>query len=358
MTGRREMKLALALLAVLLPLDAQAQPLPCLPILCYHQVSSHPSSEYEVSREDFFEQMRYLKERGYITISLRQWLKALEGGGSLPARPAVLTFDDGHISAYEVVFPLLESLGLKGAFFVPAEFLLHPESQHVSCCQMRKMARRGMEMMPHGFAHINLTKRSPGEDEFSYDSRIREEVTRSQSLIQACTKRPSPFFAYPYGAYDREVEEIAGEIGFALILTACPGVNTMDTPRYGLRRQLIYRDDGLEGFSRKLTALSLEARFPFDDGSILVSPPERIDVDLPHPIPHGSFAILLLDRREVASSYDSAGGRISLVPPSPLRPGLHILEVRVIDRDTGQWHQDSVLFAIRPPEPTTATELK
>jgi hypothetical protein len=37
------------------------------------------------------------------------------------------------------------------------------------------------------------------------------------------------------------------------------------------------------------------------------------------------------------------------VPGAPLHVGLHILEVRIIEKGSGYWHQDSTLFAVRPP---------
>ena len=336
---------------ILFPLWAESQPPVCLPILCYHGVSSHPASEYEVSLEDFRAQMRYLKERGYGAISLTQWIQCLDQGAPLPARAVVLTFDDAHISAYQTVFPLLKSYGLVGTFFISPGLLSDQRGRHLTWVQLRQMAGAGMDIMPHGHCHTNLARRKAEENQASYRARVREDVLLSRSLIQSHLGSSAPFFAYPYGAFDQEVEEIMGDAGFSLILTACPGVNTPQTHRSRLKRQLIYRDDGVAGFVSKLEALPLETRFPFEEGVILPGPPQQIDIDLPHLSHLSSPPLLLFDRKEVAISYDEAAQRISFSPPAPIRAGLHMLEVRVVEGGSGRWYQDSTLFAIRPPEP-------
>ncbi|MDH7500060.1 MAG: polysaccharide deacetylase family protein, partial [candidate division NC10 bacterium] len=322
---------AFALLGILCPLSAGSQPPALLPILCYHSVSSHPSTEYGVSKEDFRAQMSYLKERGYVPISLSQWAKYLEGTDSLPARPVILTFDDGHLSAYQTIFPLLKSYGFQATFFLPTAFLSNGRKDCLTWPQAQEMEQAGMEMMPHGHSHANLAKRKEGENDASYRARVREEVLRSRSLIHSHLGRSPSFFAYPYGAFDLQVEEIVGEAGFSLILTACPGVNTPSTPPHRLRRQLIYRQDGLAGFVRKLEALPLAVQFPFEEGATLSTSPQRIDIELPSRNDPGGDFSLFLDRKPAAISNDLSLSRISLIPSPPLSPGLHILEVRRVE---------------------------
>lgn len=334
-------------------LAAAASPPPTpLPILCYHRVLPHPENEYDLSLADFQVQLDALQEKGFATISLQEWEQALQGKAALPPRPVILTFDDGPLSAYEAIFPLLKAHNFRATFFISTGLLANPSSQYLTWPQLEEMARGGMEIMPHGHSHANLAKRLPGETEERYRARVRNELIRSKSLLESSLHRPCPFYAYAYGAYDREVEKMAKEFDFTLILTANPGVNTSQTDPYRLKRQLIYRDDGIEGFSHKLSALPLSARFPFEEGSVLDEPPQQIDIELPAPDPTWSPPILLLDRKGVDAAYDPSASRITFVPAAPLRSGLHILEIRIVEEQSGRWHQDSTLFAIRPvPKP-------
>jgi len=328
---------------------AELDPSAPLPILCYHRVVPHPESEYDLALADFHAQIDALKEKGFVTVSLREWAQALQGKADLPSPPVILSFDDGSISAYEAVFPLLKAHNLKGTFFVSTGLVSDSPGRYLTWAQLKEMSSSGMEIMSHGHSHANLAKRVAGETEESYNARVRKEFSRPKSLLESSLHRPCPFFAYPYGAYDREVEEMAKGVDFTFVLTACPGINTAQTNPYRLKRQLIYRDDRIEGFSRKLSAVPLSARFPFEEGAILDEPPNRIDIDLPQLDSTWDLPILLLDRKEVSASYDPAASRVTFVPGAPLQAGLHILEVRIIEKGSGYWHQDSTLFAIRPP---------
>lgn len=63
--------------------------------------------------------LTWLKRNGYETISLEIWIEYMEGKtASLPPKPILLTFDDGTIENYEIVYPLLEEFGYTGVGFV------------------------------------------------------------------------------------------------------------------------------------------------------------------------------------------------------------------------------------------------
>ena len=77
----------------------------------------HPWEEgFESS---FKSHLSWLKQNGYQTISLETLIDYIEGKEvSLPSRPILLTFDDGTIENYEIVYPLLEEFGYTGVSFV------------------------------------------------------------------------------------------------------------------------------------------------------------------------------------------------------------------------------------------------
>ena len=77
----------------------------------------HPQEENFGSA--FRDHLTWLKQNGYQTISPESLLRYLEGEAvSLPTKPILLTFDDGTIENYEVVYPMLEEFGYTGISFV------------------------------------------------------------------------------------------------------------------------------------------------------------------------------------------------------------------------------------------------
>ncbi len=63
--------------------------------------------------------LNWLKQNGYQTISLETLTDYLKGEATaLPAKPIVLTFDDGDIENHTIVYPLLQEFAYTGTAFV------------------------------------------------------------------------------------------------------------------------------------------------------------------------------------------------------------------------------------------------
>lgn len=103
-----------------------------VPVLMYHLVGPVPvrsqwNSSYAYSLEygltvttaQFQAQMAYLAGAGAHAISLTRLADFLEYGLPLPAKPVVVTFDDGRESPYQNAVPVLTRYGFTATFFVP-----------------------------------------------------------------------------------------------------------------------------------------------------------------------------------------------------------------------------------------------
>lgn len=96
-----------------------------LRILAYHRVLrvddpdtfAFDLNEISASPEQFHQQMSLVKRR-YDPLSFHQLIGMMDKGERLPARPLIVTFDDGYDDNYHVAFPILRELGLSAMFFV------------------------------------------------------------------------------------------------------------------------------------------------------------------------------------------------------------------------------------------------
>ena len=68
--------------------------------------------------DQFREQMEYLHNQGYNTITLAQLYDYLENGTELPNKPIVITFDDGYVDNYKNVLPILKEYNMKATLFM------------------------------------------------------------------------------------------------------------------------------------------------------------------------------------------------------------------------------------------------
>ena len=140
-----------------------------IPILLYHRLLSQADAEagrvpdeemiwtsYDTS---FAEQMAYLHREGYTTLDFDDYLSIRAGQMPMPAKPVMVTFDDGYLSTYLMGFPVLKHYGHKATVFVALEPDQHTARQvagfdgFVSAEQIRSMSDDGISIQSHTLTH-------------------------------------------------------------------------------------------------------------------------------------------------------------------------------------------------------------
>lgn len=98
-----------------------------LHIIMYHYVRDLQNSRYpDIKGMDyqlFRHQIGFLKNNFHV-ISMEQAIEAWNSPhAKLPENAVLLTFDDGYIDNFTMVFPVLAEYGIQGSFFVPGKIL-------------------------------------------------------------------------------------------------------------------------------------------------------------------------------------------------------------------------------------------
>ncbi len=194
----------IALIAVLLMALAPATPASAatrsikIPVLMYHNVGSY-AGRYQVTTTAFAQQLNWLRANGYRTVTINQVYNYIYSGGSLPAKPVVITFDDGYGGQWNAVREL-NARGMKGVFFVLGQ------GNGLSWYQLRQMISRGHEVGSHSMSHPFLTRLS--------DSQLRYQVYESRRRLEANLGVRMRYFAYPYGDVDQRVINAVAAAGY------------------------------------------------------------------------------------------------------------------------------------------------
>lgn len=93
-------------------------------IVMYHYVRDLENSRVPGIKartvEEFEHQLDYI-EANFTVIGVEALIAGVQPGGQIPERSAVLTFDDGYLEHFTMVFPILKRRGLTGLFFPPAK---------------------------------------------------------------------------------------------------------------------------------------------------------------------------------------------------------------------------------------------
>jgi peptidoglycan/xylan/chitin deacetylase (PgdA/CDA1 family) len=100
---------------------------PGILVINHHRVLRPDGCEYDhgvidCTPEQFARQVRWLRDR-FPIFTLDEVLEAVEKPRQLRRCGVLLTFDDGYLDNYQVAFPILQSLGVQGTFFLPTSYI-------------------------------------------------------------------------------------------------------------------------------------------------------------------------------------------------------------------------------------------
>jgi peptidoglycan/xylan/chitin deacetylase (PgdA/CDA1 family) len=90
-----------------------------VPILLYHRFGPVATDSMTVTTTLFESQLKYLRDNGYKVIPLRELVDYYLGKRPAPnPHSVVITVDDGHISVYGEMFPLVRRYNIPVTLFI------------------------------------------------------------------------------------------------------------------------------------------------------------------------------------------------------------------------------------------------
>lgn len=227
-----------------------------IPVLNYHRIvldkdiALCKKESYVVPESAFREQMQYLKKHGFTTIDLDDFLHYREHREELPARPVIITFDDGYENNYLHAYPILREHGFKAVIYSVsdpgADFFSGFEipERLLTPGQMKELSDNGISIQGHTATHPHLKDLS--------DADIHRELSVCKSALEAVTGRPVRHMAIPYGSYDRRLFPIARQVGYKTLEVPGRGTINPDTDPYHLGRMAVHGGTSMAEFEKIL----------------------------------------------------------------------------------------------------------
>jgi peptidoglycan/xylan/chitin deacetylase (PgdA/CDA1 family) len=215
------------------------------PILLYHHVSTNSDtqdSRYNIPPEKFEEQMKWLFDNGYQTITISELADLIYEGGEIPQRPVVITFDDGNIDNYNNAFPILKKYGFVATFYIVQIYMNGRDM--ISTDQVKDLIKNGWEIGSHSKTHESLPSVS--------EELLPEEIRMSKINLEEKLGVPINSFAYPYGEINENVVRLTSRYGYKSAVGLGESItHTMQSIFY-LQRIEIENDFSMETFISKL----------------------------------------------------------------------------------------------------------
>jgi peptidoglycan/xylan/chitin deacetylase (PgdA/CDA1 family) len=210
-----------------------------VPMLTFHHIHVPPDPRsidryFYDDPKIFARQIRYFADRGYTAVTLRQVFAFWRGKGSLPAKPLVITFDDGYRSVFTSAAPVLAKYRWPAVLNLVSSWL-GPHSSELTTGMVRTLVKRGWEVDSHTVSHPDLTRLSATE--------LRHELVASRQRLRALFRVPVDFICYPGGAYDTRTIAAARKAGYLGGLTCDYSLARRSKPfalcRIALNRQRV-----------------------------------------------------------------------------------------------------------------------
>ena len=200
---------------------------------------------YAISSKNFAQFLAWIKKNGWQPIRLEDVWQARQFKKPLPEKAVLITVDDGALSSYTKIYPLLKLHQVPAVFAIPTSWIngntkaayeAYGSGNLMSWDQMREIQRSGLvefvshsdnlhygilsnpqkNMQPAAITRLYDEKTKSYESDAAYKQRILADLKRSKQVLEKELGVESRAIFWPYGAATKETEEIAIEAGFPM----------------------------------------------------------------------------------------------------------------------------------------------
>ena len=218
-----------------------------LTVVMYHNITEKPSltGRYSVQVKEFENDLIYLKNNGYTSVSVKELTDFAYNKTPLPEKPVIITFDDGYESFYAYAYPLLQKYNFKAVVNVVGRFAEHytkldrdgnPDCHNLDYSYMNikeinELVKSGIVEIGDHTYDMHRTKgrkgcsKKSGESSEIYKQVLSDDLTKAQNILkEACGSEPY-IFAYPYGAFSEETDDVLRNMGFKAVFNCTEKIN-------------------------------------------------------------------------------------------------------------------------------------
>ncbi len=230
-------------------------------VLSYHNIA--PKGNIYTRSADLFEaDLLYLKENGFHIVSPTLLMSYFDGKAELPPNPVLITFDDGYVGVFSEAYPILKKHEVSALFFVLTsrvgvfrdfvswEQLSELQSSRIFSIESHTHNAHFYVNEAEGL-HAALTSKIPLPDgtlesHTAYRNRVKADLSKSKELIESKINKKVHFLSVPFGNANKEVNDLAIELGFKATFNSDGGLNPLPLKAFNIKRISIKRDDRIE----------------------------------------------------------------------------------------------------------------
>ncbi len=225
------------------PVGKNARSISGVPVFMYHEFVTQTDldngiafDEYAIWKDEFEQDLIWLTDNGYTTITTAQLAAYLNGTETLPEKPVILTIDDGKYGVYKNAYPLLEKYNMTAVLAVIGEQIDlatdQPESRATDpapfCTweEIGEMSRSGtVEIVSHTYTKHRYNYNghrgadiAENEEEDAFYLAAKKDYQKMDLKLKEETDTGTLAMAYPYSFRSEAADRVWRRCGYAILL--------------------------------------------------------------------------------------------------------------------------------------------
>lgn len=208
-----------------------------IPVLMYHSIEYEKGNELRVPKETFEKHMEWLREKGFYTLTLKEYYNAITTGKQLPKKSILITFDDGYKDNYTNGLPIMKRYKIKGTIFVITSSI-DKSKAFINSEEIKEFYNNNFDIESHTVNHRELNL-------MTYEEQLKE-LKESKETLDKLLDKETIAICYPVGRYNEDTLRACKEAGYKIAFTTDPGFSNVDQGVYKLKRIRINASTTLE----------------------------------------------------------------------------------------------------------------
>jgi len=224
--------------------------------LLYHSVGGIQAGDrlgISVTRENFYEQMMFLRREGYSVYSIETLVALTEEKKPIPSKSIAITFDDGYKDVLQNAAPILQKFNFPATIFIVQDYIDGLRScggnfwekwECLSWDDLQHLISLNITIGSHSVSHKAMSDLSK--------EAMRDEVAGSKLKLEERLGVPVKFFSYPHGSVNSESKCALKDAGYVAAFSSLVGKNHYNIDAFELRRTEISSNDDIFEFEKKV----------------------------------------------------------------------------------------------------------
>ncbi|HXZ88384.1 MAG TPA: polysaccharide deacetylase family protein [Candidatus Binataceae bacterium] len=234
--------------------SARSEPTPAATILVYHRFGPTVADGMTITTTLFLWQLQYLRDHGYSIVPLRDVVNFAAGHGTLPPRAVAITADDGHISVFTQMKPIVER------YRIPVTLFIYPSaisnaSYAMTWEQLRALKATGLfDIQSHTYWHPNFNRERRRLPQDQFAEFVKTQLVKPIAVLKTRLGVNADMLAWPFGIYDDYLIRAARDAGYAAGFSIERHPVTMSSNVMALPRYLVTQEFKGKAFESVLEA--------------------------------------------------------------------------------------------------------